>query len=103
MLPPAFQEWFPPNHLAYFMSYVVDQLDLSAIAIRYQGEERGGPPCHPRMMVKVLLYSYCTGAASSRRVARCFHEDVAFRRESLLRKIKEARVALEADARGAAE
>ena len=79
LLPAALQEWLPPDHLAYFISDVVDQLDLSAITARYQGEERGGPPYHPRMMVKVLLYGYCTGVASSRRIARRLYEDIAFR------------------------
>ena len=68
-----------PEHLAYFISDVVEQLDLSAITVRCQGEERGGPPYHPRMMVKVLLYGYCTGVASSRRIAQRLHEDIAFR------------------------
>ena len=31
------------------------------------------------MMVKVLLYGYCSGVASSRRIARRLHEDIAFR------------------------
>ena len=61
LLPAALQEWLPPDHLAYFISDVVDQLDLSAITSLYEREERGGPPYHPRMMVKVLLYGYCTG------------------------------------------
>ena len=63
----------------YFISGVADQLDLSAIAARYEQERRGGPPYHPRMMVKVLLYGYCTGVASSRRIAQRLHEDIAFR------------------------
>ena len=79
LLPAALQEWLPPDHLAYFVSDVVDQLDLSAITSRYEEERRGGPPYHPRMMVKVLLYGYCTGVASSRRIARRLHEDIAFR------------------------
>ena len=78
LLPAALQEWLPPDHLAYFISDVVDQLDLSAITDRYE-ERRGGPPYHPRMMVKVLLYGYCSGVASSRRIARRLHEDIAFR------------------------
>ena len=78
LLPAALQEWLPPDHLAYFISDVVDQLDLSVITARYE-EQRGGPPYHPRMMVKVLLYGYCTGVASSRRIARRLHEDIAFR------------------------
>ena len=79
LLPAALREWLPENHLAYFMSDLVEHLDPSAITARYQGEERGGPPYHPRMMVKVLLYGYCTGVASSRRIARRLHEDIAFR------------------------
>ena len=78
LLPVALQEWLPADHLAYFVSDVVDQLDLSAITARY-GEQRGGPPYHPGMMVKVLLYGYCNGVASSRRIARRLHEDIAFR------------------------
>ena len=78
LLPVALQEWLPEDHLAYFISDVVDQLDLSAITGRYE-EQRGGPPYHPRMMVKVLLYGYCTGVASSRSITQRFHEDITFR------------------------
>ena len=79
LLPAALQEWLPDDHLAYFISDVVDQLDLSDITARYEQERRGGPPYHPRMMVKVLLYGYCIGVASSRRIAQRLHEDIAFR------------------------
>ena len=41
LLPTALQEWLPPEHLAYFISDVVKQLDIPAITTRYQGEERG--------------------------------------------------------------
>ena len=79
LLPAALREWLPDDHLAYFISDVVDQLDLSEITARYERESRGGPPYHPRMMVKVLLYGYCVGVASSRRIAQRLHEDIAFR------------------------
>ena len=58
---------------------MVDELDLSVITDRFQGEEQGGPPYHPRMMVKVLLYGCCTGVVSSRRIAQRLREDIAFR------------------------
>ena len=77
LLPAALREWLPDDHLAYFISDVVDQLDLSEITARYERESRGGPPYHPRMMVKVLLYGYCVGVASSRRIAQGLHEDIA--------------------------
>ena len=79
LLPQALQEWLPEDHLAYFISDIVDQLDLSEIMARYEQERRGGPPYHPLLMVKVLLYGYCVGVASSRRMAQRLHEDVAFR------------------------
>ena len=79
LLPAALREWLPDDHLAYFISDVVDELDLSEITARYERESRGGPPYHPRMMVKVLLYGYCVGVASSRRIAQRLHEDIAFR------------------------
>ena len=79
LLPAALQEWLPEDHLAYFISDTVDHLDLTDITTRYEQERRGGPPYHPRMMVKVLLYGYCAGLASSRRIAQRLHEDIAFR------------------------
>ena len=79
LLPAALQEWLPSDHLAYFISDVVEQLDLSDIMARHERERRGGPPYHPELMVKVLLYGYCVGVASSRRIARRLHEDIAFR------------------------
>ena len=79
LLPAALQEWLPPEHMAYFISDVVEELDLLVIMARYQREGRGGLPYHPRMLVKVLLYGYCIGVASSRRIARRLHKDIAFR------------------------
>ena len=79
LLPAALREWLPDDHLAYFISDVVDELELLEITARYERESRGGPPYHPRMMVKVLLYGYCVGVASSRRIAQRLHEDIAFR------------------------
>ena len=78
LLPAGLQEWVPPDHLACFISDIVDHLDLSEITARYE-DERGGPPYNPGMMVKVLLYGYYTGVSSSRRIAKRLHEDIAFR------------------------
>ena len=43
LLPVALQEWLPEDHLAYFLSDIVDQLDLPEITAHYEGERRGGP------------------------------------------------------------
>src|SRR6266849_10975252 len=78
LLPPSLGDWVPENHLARFVSDVVDELDLTAIEATY-AEERGYPPYHPRMMVKVLVYAYSSGVYSSRRIARQLTDSVAFR------------------------
>ena len=79
LLPPSLREWLPEGHLAYFVSDLIDQLDLSQIEQHYECEERGYPPYHPRMMTKVLVYSYCVGVFSSRRLEKRLSEDIAFR------------------------
>ena len=79
LLPPNLHDWLPDGHLAYFVSDVVDPLDLSAIESVYEEEERGQPPYHPRMMTKILLYGYCVGVFSSRRIEKKLREDVGFR------------------------
>src|SRR3989442_10810599 len=79
LLPPSLRDWLPENHLAHFVSDVVDQLDLSAIESVYEKEERGKPPYRPRMMTKILLYGYCVGVFSSRQMQKKLVEDVGFR------------------------
>jgi transposase len=79
LLPPSLRDWLPDDHLAYFVSDLVDQLDLSAITAVYEDEDRGQPPYHPVMMTKVLVYAYCVGVFSSRKIERRLSEDVAFR------------------------
>jgi transposase len=65
--------------LAYFVSDVADNLDLSGMDAVYGNEKRGQPPYDPLMMTKVLLYGYCVGVFSSRRIERRLVEDIAFR------------------------
>ena len=79
LLPPSLRDWLPDDHLAYFVSDVVDALDLSRITSPYEKEDRGYPPYHPVMMTKVLVYAYCVGIFSSRRIQRRLAEDVGFR------------------------
>lgn len=79
LLPPSPLEWLPEGHLAQFILDTVAELDLSAIFAHYERELRGKPPHHPRMMVGLLVYAYCVGVASSRKIEKKTHEDVAFR------------------------
>src|SRR5258708_19901286 len=79
LLPPSLRDWLPEDHLAYFVSDLVDHVDLSAIMKVYEEEDRGYPPYHPVMMTKVLVYAYCVGAFSSRRIHRRLREDTPLR------------------------
>jgi transposase len=79
LLPPSLREWLAEEHLAYFVSDVVDQLDLSAIHAVYEKEKRGQPPYDPRLMTKLLVYGYCTGVFSSRRIQKRLQEDIPFK------------------------
>jgi transposase len=79
LLPPSLRDWLPENHLAYFVSDVIDNVDLSAMDEVYGEERRGQPPYDPRMMTKLLVYGYCVGVFSSRRLERRLVEDIAFR------------------------
>jgi transposase len=80
LLPPDLRAWLPAGHLALFISDVVDELDLSAIVRAYAKRDgRGQPPYPPAMMVKLLVYAYCIGKPSSRKIERATYEDVAFR------------------------
>ena len=79
LLPPSLREWLPQGHLAYFISDVIEELDLSAFYAPYEGDGRRNAPFEPRMMLKVLIYAYATGIFSSRIIAMKLEEDVAFR------------------------
>ncbi len=79
LLPPSLRDWLPEDHLVYFVSDVVDQLDLSAMDAVYGEERRGQPPYDPRLMTKLLVYGYCTGVFSSRRIQKRLREDIPFK------------------------
>jgi transposase len=69
----------PENDLIYFILDMVRELDISAISAKYEQEERGYPPYHPRMMVALLLYAYCRGIFSSRQIMQACQERISFR------------------------
>jgi len=73
-------EWLPEGHLAYFVLELVRELDVSRIEDAIQSKDgRGTRPYSPRMMTALLLYAYCVGVFSSRKVERATDQDVAFR------------------------
>jgi transposase len=80
LLPPSPREWLSEDHQAYFLLDLVDELDLSAILIPAHAKDpRGKKGFDPRMMTLLLLYAYCVGTVSSRKIERACYEDLAFR------------------------
>jgi len=80
LIPPSPDEWLPEEHLVHFVLEVVEELDLSAIEVELRSRDaRGQKGYDPRMMVALLLYGYCTGVYSSRRIAKATYEDIATR------------------------
>ncbi len=78
LFPPSVRDFVPEGHIAHFIRDTVrEDLDLSEILTCYS-EERGYPPYHPVMMTALLLYSYCQGVYSSRRIAKACEQRVDF-------------------------
>jgi transposase len=79
LMPPSVRDWLPAGHLAWYLLDVVKRLDLDAFYGEYRADGSGRPAHDPGMMVALLLYAYCVGERSSRRIERRCVEDVAFR------------------------
>jgi transposase len=78
LLPASVQDFVGKDHLARFvLGLVVGHLDLCEIEGTY-GSARGQPPFDPTMMTALLLYAYCNGVYSSRRIAKAARERVDF-------------------------
>jgi hypothetical protein len=77
LLPAAVVDYVPANHLARFVVALArEHLDVSEIVASYKSG-LGQPPFDPRMMTALLLYAYCSGLYSSRRIAKACAERVA--------------------------
>jgi transposase len=80
LLPPDLQEWLPQDHIARFISDVVEnEIDFAPFVEGYENREGGNPAFHPALMLKLWLYGYRVGTVSSRRLAQATYEDVARR------------------------
>ena len=77
LLPPSVDDWLNEDHLARYIVEVVDRLDLSRLTRQYAG--RGSKAHHPATLLSILIYGYCTGVFSSRKLERATYDSVAFR------------------------
>ncbi len=72
-------DWLADDHLVWTVLGAVDYLNLDRFFGVYRANGQGRAAYDPRMMVGLLLYSYCVGVRSSRQVERACRGDVAFR------------------------
>ncbi len=79
LLPPSLKDWLPEDHLVWFLLDAVKEMDLHSFYVGYREDGWGAPAFEPAMMVTLLLYAYCIGERSSRRIERRCQEDIAFR------------------------
>ena len=79
LMPPSLLEWLPSDHMVHVLREVLEIIDLTPITSSYEEEDRGYPPYHPKVMTGILLYGYCHGITSSRKLEKHCVEDVAYR------------------------
>ena len=78
LLPVSMRDWLGEGHLAWFVIDVVGELDTGRLH-RRPGGALGRRPYDPEMMCALLLYAYCCGVRSSRRIEAACRTDAAFR------------------------
>lgn len=79
LLPPDLRDWLPKDHLAWLVLDVIDQCDLGPIVSSFKRGGTGREAYDPAMLTALLVYAYCTGERSSRRIERACVTDLAFR------------------------
>jgi transposase len=79
LLPPSLTDWLPQDHLAWFVLDAVEQIDLADFYKKYRVDGVGNCAFHPSMMVALLIYSYCSGERSSRKIEKNCQTDVAYK------------------------
>ena len=78
-LPPSKRDWLPSGHLASFIHDAVEALDVDKLMVDDRQCGKGLQPCPPRVMLRLLIYAYCTGTFSSRRIAANTEVSIALR------------------------
>lgn len=79
LIPQTWEDCLSPNHMALYINDIIEEIDISKIRKVYETELRGYPPYHPLMMLKILIYGYCIGVRSSRKISQKCEDDMAFR------------------------
>lgn len=76
LFPSNISERIPCNHPVRLVNQVVDLLNIDCLFSKYKGG--GTTAYHPRMMLKVLFYSYLSNIYSCRKIEKALQENIYF-------------------------
>jgi transposase len=76
LLPPSLDELIGANHPVRVVNSVIDELNIDHLLKSYKGG--GTSSYHPRMLLKVMIYSYLCNVYSSRKMEQCLKENIHF-------------------------
>ena len=76
LLPPSLEELSPNKHLGRVINQLVDSLAIKALERPYRGG--GTTSYHPKMILKVIIYAYCTKIYSCRQIADSLQTNIHF-------------------------
>ena len=76
LLPPCVSEFVAQDDPVRLAGEIIDGMDLSELLSKYSG---GGAPAYdPRMLMKVIVFGYCEGVRSSRKLSAALGRDMRF-------------------------
>ncbi|MEW6054942.1 MAG: IS1182 family transposase [Nitrospirota bacterium] len=76
LLPPSIEELIPEDHICFLVESLVESMDYSSFDEKYSGP--GHPAYHPRILLKLLIMGILDKIRSSRKLARCARENIAY-------------------------
>lgn len=76
LIPPSLDDLIDINHPVRVVSEVIDAIDIDMLIKKYKGG--GASSYHPRMLLKVLVYSYLNNVYSSRKMEAAVKENIHF-------------------------
>jgi transposase len=79
LMPPDVRDWVEDDDLVWVVLDAVEQMDLGPLRRAYRADGHGRAAFDPAVMVAILLFGYCVGERSSRKLEGRCRRDVAFR------------------------
>jgi transposase len=76
LFPVSFEALIPEGHPVRVVNRIIDKLDISDLVATYKGG--GASSYHPRILLKILIYSYLSNTYSSRKIEKANKESIYY-------------------------